>query len=105
MASVSSNYMYAWEYRVKSEHRADFERIYGPCGAWVELFKMAEGYIRTELFRDQSDESRFMTVDIWESGAAWLAFRDRFAAQFEELDKKCESMTSSEKELGRFETV
>jgi len=105
LAAERSAYMYAWEYCVRAEHTAEFEQMYGLGGGWVELFQKAEGYLRTELFRDQSDENRYMTIDLWVSHEAWLTFRERFATEFEELDKRCEQMTDKESELGRFELI
>jgi hypothetical protein len=38
-----------WRYRVKPEHRGDFERAYGPDGDWANLFRRHPGYLGTEL--------------------------------------------------------
>lgn len=98
-------YMYAWEYEVAPEHQAAFLEAYGPEGTWVQLFRGAPGYVRTELFRDRARANRFVTLDYWESESAWRAFRERFAAEFEALDARCARITQHEAELGRFESV
>ena len=100
-----AQYMYAWEYEVADGHLDEFLRAYTPDGLWVQLFRRAPGYIRTELFRDRVRPSRFVTLDYWESESAWRAFRERFAAEFEALDERCEALTLSEREIGRFETA
>jgi hypothetical protein len=41
-----------WEFRVPARQRRAFEKTYGPEGAWVQLFRTGEGYVRTELLRD-----------------------------------------------------
>ena len=97
--------MYAWEYLVPPEKTGMFEPFYGPAGEWVQLFRRARGYIRTELHRDRSNPQRFVTLDYWESQDAWQAFRRQFAKEFEALDAKCEEFTSRESEIGRFEPV
>ena len=97
--------MYMWEYEVVPEQLSSFETTYGPAGEWVQLFRLAPGYLRTELHRDRSRSTRFVTIDYWESRDAWAAFRARFAAEFETLDAKCEAWTTSERELGCFDPV
>ena len=45
-------FAYVWEYRVHDDELERFQKVYGPGGDWVQLFKKAEGYVRTDLFRD-----------------------------------------------------
>ena len=102
---VARAYVYIWEFIVAPEQRDAFERTYGPSGDWVQLFRRATGYLRTELHRDRSQPQRFITIDYWESKEAWEAFRTRFAHEFEALDGKCAAWTTHEAEIGRFEPV
>ena len=46
-----------------------------------------------------------MTLDYWESAEAWEAFRRATAKEFEALDERCEALTLSEREIGRFVEV
>lgn len=84
---------------------AEFEELYGPQGTWSDLSRQSTGYIKTELHRDRSQRNRFITVDYWESYDAWLDWRARFEAQFEELDRRGELLTTDEREPGRFHCV
>jgi heme-degrading monooxygenase HmoA len=102
---MESGYLYIWEYLVPSDKTSMFESFYGPAGDWVQLFRRAPGYIRTELHRDRSNPQRFLTIDYWESYDAWQAFRRQFAKEFEALDVKGEELTSREIQIGRFEPV
>jgi heme-degrading monooxygenase HmoA len=97
-----SNYMYAWEYEVEPSRTAEFLAAYGPNGHWVALFRGCPGYLRTELHRDRADPNRYITLDYWESADAWERFRATHAAEFESLDRRCDSYTVSEREIGRF---
>jgi len=99
---MASSYMYCWEYRVRPEAVAEFERVYGADGDWVALFRRAAGYLGTELYRDLEAPGRYLTIDLWESEDACRAFRTRFAAEFEALDRRCEALTLEEREIGRF---
>ena len=100
---MSAGYMYMWEFIVAPGREAEFEPAYGPDGDWVALFRRAPGYLRTELHRDRANPRRYVTIDYWESQAAWEAFRARFAREFEAIDRRCAGWTTSETEIGRFE--
>ena len=105
MNAVAGPYVYIWEFIVSAEHAGAFERCYGPSGDWVQLFRRAAGYLRTELHRDRSQPLRFITIDHWESKEAWEAFRATFTEEFEALDDTCGAWTTHEAEIGRFEPV
>jgi len=97
-------FTYIWEYFVKEEFRSEFEKAYGPDGDWVKLFSKAEGYIKTELQQDISNPLRYITIDHWKSKDARDSFRNQFAKEFEELDKRCEQFTEKEMFIGDFES-
>jgi quinol monooxygenase YgiN len=105
MTSQSLGYVYIWEYTVLPERVVDFERAYGPDGAWVALFKRANGYIRTELYQDRHISNRYLTIDCWESKEAWQAFRTVLSAEFEAIDAQCEGFTLEEREIGQLTPV
>ena len=95
-------YIAMWEFRVPSENRPAFLAAYGPAGTWAQLFGRAPGYRGTELYRDRTDPTRFVTVDFWMAPAAYAAFRQAFAAEYAALEAACEYLTSSEHALGSF---
>lgn len=96
---------YIWEYMVRLECAEAFEKAYGSEGDWVRLFRRAEGYVSTELFRDASNERRYLTVDTWDSAESWEAFRRDFADEFEAIDARCEELTEDEREIARVHPV
>jgi heme-degrading monooxygenase HmoA len=93
-----------WSFEVNAARAAEFERIYGSDGDWAKLFSRAEGYLGTGLFRDLSDARRYVTIDSWQSEAHFQRFKERFAAEYQELDKHCESLTVAEELAGSFLT-
>jgi quinol monooxygenase YgiN len=102
---VTKAYVYLWEFIVKRDCMESFERTYGEEGEWVQLFRRAPGYLRSELHRDVAVPGRYVTVDYWTSESAWQSFRSRFADEFAALDAQCTKWTTAEKEIGRFEPV
>ena len=43
-----------WEFAVREEHLEDCIRAYGANGDWAKLFRLAEGYLGTQLLRNFS---------------------------------------------------
>jgi heme-degrading monooxygenase HmoA len=93
---------HVWEYEVRPEAEVEFRRRYGPGGSWVRLFRRAAGHVETLLLHDEHDTARYVTVDRWESAAAYAAFRERFAAEYAALDRECAALTKHERSLGTF---
>jgi heme-degrading monooxygenase HmoA len=98
-----STYTDIWQFLVHPGREAEFERHYGPEGAWVQLFRRADGYLNTRLLKDRDVAGRYVTVDRWESEAAYRLFRARFAAEHDALDRECEALTMEERPLGTYD--
>ena len=98
-------FVVVWEFRVRAGAEAEFERAYGAAGAWVRLFSGDAAYGGTRLVRDASEPRRYLTLDSWESAAAYEAFKKNHVAEYGEIDLECERLTEGEKEIGRFVEV
>lgn len=98
-------FVYIWEYKVKEEYILEFEKVYGPEGDWIKLFKKSKGYIATDLHQDISNTHRFLTVDTWNTKEDRDNFRNRYSKEFELLDEHCESFTEKEKLIGEFYSI
>lgn len=98
-------FTYVWSYRVPRENTAEFIRLYGRGGTWVALFERGEGYIDTSLYRDSRNAERFITVDRWVSEESYSRFRQKFAEEFEQLDRQGGDLTVEEAFLGNLEEV
>jgi heme-degrading monooxygenase HmoA len=96
-------YVLIWEFHVKPDQIADFERMYGPEGDWVRFFRKGTGYLGTELLR--KDDGSYLTTDRWESQQSYVKFREQYKSEYEALDRKCESLTELEKQVGAFLTI
>jgi heme-degrading monooxygenase HmoA len=92
-----------WEFRVAADRQAAFEEAYGPTGAWARLFAEGAGFIGVELLRCTNEAGRYVTVDRWRSRADFDAFKRRFGAAYEALNRELEHLKSSEARIGAFE--
>ena len=99
------SYVYLWRFVVRPGSEAEFEAAYGQDGAWVRLFRKADGYLDTKLLRDQAAPGTYVTIDRWASRAAWEAFRAAWAVEWEAIDNRCQALTEREEEIGRFEEL
>ena len=95
-------YVYVWEFKVLPEREQEFVAAYGSSGAWSLLFRRAVGYVETLLLQDQAVPTRFITIDRWNSQSAHDAFLVEFRAEYEALDRACESLTQHESNLGSY---
>jgi heme-degrading monooxygenase HmoA len=94
-----------WEYRVREDRREEFERIYGHDGMWAQFFSRDAEYLGTSLLRDVLDPLRYSTQDRWTSRAAYNSFRNGHAAEYQELDRSTENLTTEDRFLGIFEVL
>jgi heme-degrading monooxygenase HmoA len=94
-----------WEFRVKPEKAAEFERHYSGSGTWATFFKKGEGYHGTVLVRDTGEPGRYLTFDLWASVAAFHEFKAQSSEDYFRIDRQCAALTEKETCLGTFEVV
>ncbi len=92
-----------WEYEVRADRVTEFEAHYGPDGAWCALFRGAEGYRGTELYRDTARPAHFVTIDHWTSSSAFQESLPTVREAYHRLDEEGASLTLREQRLGAFE--
>lgn len=105
MSTEHAGQLFVWEFRVLPGCEAPFEAIYGPQGRWVQLFKLAGGFLGTELLRDATDPRRYLTIDRWVSAEAFARFREVHGAEYAALDALCEPLTETETRLGAWRSL
>ncbi len=91
-----------WQYKIKSNKKNEFEKLYGPDGDWVKLFQKFSSYIKTELIKDLHNNDCYLTLDYWKSKEAYYRFKENAKEEFSEIDKKGEKLTLEEKHMGEF---
>lgn len=102
---ASETFKYIWRYTINPAHKKAFLAAYNAEGEWVQLFRRDPTYVKTLLLQDAEDENRYMTIDTWKSRADRDAFRIRYSADFESLDRKCEAFTEEEHFIGDYQIV
>jgi len=97
-------YLILWEFQVKANHIAEFEKIYAVDGAWAELFKKGQGFMGTELLHSSEHPLAYITIDRWVSVKDYESFLSQWKDEYGKLDAQCEGLTERESCLGKFET-
>jgi heme-degrading monooxygenase HmoA len=100
---TNAMFIVVWEFRIRPGAETGFEKLYGPEGDWTRLFRQDPNFIKTDLIQDVHDRHRYLTLDVWESRKAYDDFRGRTIAEYRNIDSLGESLTTSEREIGRFE--
>jgi heme-degrading monooxygenase HmoA len=91
-----------WEFVVRADAAQRFLRAYGPDGDWGRLFAAHDGFRGTVLLRDLSQPRRYLTVDSWDSAEHRAAMLVAAREEYERLDRSCEELTESERDVGTF---
>lgn len=99
---ASKRFVYIWRYTIEPDRRSEFEAAYSPRGEWAQLFSRDPSYLETVLLQDVDDPDRYVTIDYWKSRSARDAFRLRYAAEFDDLDNRCEAFTRDEQLMGDY---
>ena len=94
-----------WEFTVRAQQSAEFERAYKSDGRWAQLFRRDPAYRETILVKDSKQTERYLTIDVWEDRDSYQRFKERFAAEYHQTDQECEKLTSGERIIGIFEKV
>ena len=94
-----------WEYMARPDRLEEFQSLYRPDGAWVELFKQSPGFLSTTLMRDVQNPHRFVIADRWNSEDSYEAFKREFAEGYATLSERGERLHRAEHLIGRFDFV
>ncbi len=91
-----------WQFDIAEEKVSAFEAVYGSQGSWARLFASSSEYLGTELLKDAYVPGRYLTIDRWSSEEAFRAFRKAHDADYEAIDRECDSLTAAESRIGAF---
>ncbi len=95
-------FLILWEFEVKPGEEIAFEKVHGPEGLWVQLFRGDPHYRETRLLKDPSRSRIYFTLDFWESENDYNRFKQNSKEAYATLDKATETLTTRERNLGCF---
>jgi hypothetical protein len=104
-SSEEWGYVIIWEFQLRAGMEKRFEKVYGSDGDWARLFARDATYIGTELIHHFNGGRIYVTLDFWTSQEAFDDFKRSNLVKYKALDRKCEALTESEREIGSFVRV
>jgi|SRR5665811_1833670 len=93
--AARSMFVIVWKYTVRADAVDEFCAAYGPSGDWAQLFGRSPAFLGVELIAAQPTHD-YLTVDRWESEAAFDAFVEAVRDEYERLDHRFASLTEEE---------
>lgn len=90
---------YLLVYRYEAVSGREFEAVYGNDGAWVALFRAADGYLGTELYRDSASPNAYLVVDRWRTEADFAAFLAERREAYDALDRRTKTLWRKEERV------
>lgn len=93
-----------WKFKAKNGFEQKMEDVYGPAGAWVQLFKKFGKleYLGTDFLKDHKEPGIYITIDRWKSQEAYEKFLKEAFHEYSALDKECEILTENEMKIGEY---
>jgi quinol monooxygenase YgiN len=98
-------FVVVWEFRVRPARVGEFVKLYNADGEWAKLFARGDGFLGTHLMRDESAETRFVTIDRWRDATCYEAFQWRHQKDRDALDRLSAPMIERRDRTGTFQTV
>jgi len=95
-------FVIVWQFEIAEDKAQEFEAAYGPDGPWSKLCRSAAGYLGTEFLREAYVAGSYLTIDRWNSEDDFRAFRKQHDAEYEALDRACDSLTTRETRIGAY---
>ena len=91
-----------WQFEVKTDRRAEFERMYGVDGPWTKLNRLTRSYLGTSFLRDQSRPSRYLMMEYWSEMVVYEQHRTSRSDAIADLEARRDALVESSEPLGVF---
>ena len=91
------------KYRVHASAARAFEHAYGPAGPWAAFFARSKGFRRIRLFRNRTEPTTYVQIQVWESKAGWVAFLEEHKDEYAQLAKELRLLRMDQELLGYYE--
>ncbi|MEO8177041.1 MAG: antibiotic biosynthesis monooxygenase family protein [Sphingomicrobium sp.] len=92
-----------WRFRPAPGCEQEFAAAYAGDGPWARLFRQAPGFIGASLLAPDRAGGLWLTLERWQSQAAFERFQDEHGATYRALDLELERLTVDELFIGAFE--
>ena len=92
-----------WRFEPVSGREAEFAAAYAGDGPWAQLFEQADDFVSTTLLAPDEPGGPWLTLDRWQSRAAFERFQETRGEAYRNLDAALSELTAGEQFVGAFE--
>jgi len=94
-----------WQFRPPRQAEQAFAAAYAADGPWARLFARDPGFIATRLLRPADSGGWWLTIDNWDSLAAFERFQRDQGDAYRALDAELEGIAGEERFVGAFHDI
>jgi len=92
-----------WRFQPAPGRVAEFAAAYSADGVWARLFRQAGGFLGTTLLAPAESGGPWLTLDRWQSHAAFERFQEDCGEAYRRLDAELMPLTAGELFIGAFD--
>ena len=91
-----------WQFDIRPEMAADFERLYGADGDWTKLSRRSRSFLGSSFLRDIGTESRYLLVEYWGEMVVYEKHLADFGDELHALETERERLVDRMETIGVF---
>ena len=92
-----------WQFQPAPDREVAFATAYSGNGVWAQLFRQADGFVGTLLLAPAEPGGPWLTLDRWQSRAAFDRFQQDTGEAYRQLDTELAPLTADALFIGAFE--
>jgi hypothetical protein len=77
-----------WQFDVREDRCAEFERFYGADGEWTRLSRRSRSFLGSSFLRDLAQPTRYLLVEYWSEMVVYERHRTDFEREVERLEER-----------------
>ena len=91
-----------WQFDIKPEMTAEFERLYGADGDWTKLSRRSRSFLGCSFLRNIGVDSRYLLVEYWGEMVVYEKHQADFSDEIESLERERERIVERMETVGVF---
>src|SRR5688500_20404736 len=97
------SHLRVWLFQPAPGRQDEFAAAYSGDGLWAKLFARADGFVGTRLLAPEEPGGLWLTLDEWDSRAAFERFQAEHGDPYRTLDAELAGLTADERVIGAFD--
>jgi hypothetical protein len=94
-----------WQFDVKSDRRAEFERFYGADGEWTMVSRKSRYFLGSSFLREFTPEPRYLLIEYWSEMLPYERHRLDLREEIDDLEGARNDLVASATPIGVFNAL